>query len=125
MPRAIIPTLLLLAGLLLPAATGQAAAAELRLTRYAAPPGLVVGPHPPVWRYYRQPRALPFERSEQAASVWASDACWKDCRAACAWDLNGCIHYNTQGLCILYSAACDRYCQRDCRTQGGPLLPFE
>ena len=95
------------------------------LSRYAAPPGLVVGPHPPVWRYYRQPRALPFARSEQAASVWASDACWNDCRARCAWDLHGCLHYDTQGICILYSAACDRYCQRDCRAQGGPLLPFE
>lgn len=124
MPRAIILTLLLLAGLLLQP-TGQASASELRLTRYAAPPGLVVGPHPPVWRYYRQPRALPFARSEQAVSIWSSDACWRDCRAACAWDLHGCLYRDTQGICIQYSAACDRSCQFDCRAQGGPLLPFE
>jgi hypothetical protein len=123
MPRALVLTLLVLAGLAWPV-TGQAPAAELKPSRYAAPAG-VVGPHPPVWRYNRQPRALPFERSEQAASVWASDACWNDCRAHCAWDLHGCLHYNSQGICILYSAACDRYCQRDCRLESGPLLPFE
>ena len=85
----------------------------------------MVGPHPPVWRYNRQPRPPPFERSERAASIWASDACWSDCGATCAWNLNGCLYRDTQGTCILYSAACDRYCQRDCRSQGGPFLPFE
>jgi hypothetical protein len=124
MPRAIALTILLLAGLLLPP-VGQVSAAELRLSRYSVLVPPVVGPHPPVWRYNRQPRSLPFPRSERSASVWASDACWSDCRAACAWNLNGCLHYNTQGVCILYSAACDRYCQRDCRGQGGPFLPFE
>ncbi len=122
MPRALVFAILLFAGLAWPA--GQAPAAEIYASRYAVVPP-VVGPHPPVWRYNRQPRALPFERSEQTASVWASDACWKGCRATCAADLDGCIHYNAQGICVLYSAACDRYCQRDCRGQGGPLLPLE
>jgi hypothetical protein len=120
--RAIVLTGLLLAGLILPA--GQGSTAELKHSRYTAVPP-VVGPHPPVWRYNGPPQPLPFARSERSASVWASDACWNDCRASCAWDLNGCLHYDSQGTCILYSAACDRYCQRDCRTQGGPLLPFD
>lgn len=122
MSRAIGLTVLLLSGLLLPA--GPAAATELGISQYAAAPP-VVGPHPPVWRYNRQPRALPFPRGRRAASIWASRTCWNDCRASCAWDLNGCLRYNTQGICILYSAACDRYCQRDCRPLGGPLLPID
>ena len=123
MTRAIGVTMLLLTGLLLPA--GQASSANLRVSRYSAVPPPVVGPHPPIWRYNAPPQPPPFERSKRSAAIWASDACWNDCRASCAWDLNGCLHYNTQGTCILYSAACDRYCQRDCRIQSGPFLPFE
>lgn len=120
--RAIFLTGLLLAGLLLP--IGQGSAAELKLSRYSAVPS-VVGPHPPVWRYNAPPQPPPFEPSERSAAIWGADACWNDCRATCAWNLNGCLHYDTQGVCILYSAACDRYCQRDCRAQGGPFLPFD
>jgi hypothetical protein len=123
MTRAIVLTMLLLAGALIPA--GQGAAAEIKLSRYTALPPPVVGPHPPIWRYNAPPQPSPFARSERSASVWDSRACWSDCRAYCAWNLNGCLHYDTQGTCILYSAACDRYCQRDCRPSGGPFLPFE
>jgi hypothetical protein len=121
MPRAIALTILLLAGLLLPAA---GPAAGLRVSHYAAVPP-VVGPHPLVWRYNGPPQPLPFPRSERAQSVWASGACWSECGSYCAWHLNGCLHHDSQGICILYSAACDRYCQRACRDRGGPFLPID
>jgi hypothetical protein len=123
MRRAIVLTMLLFSGLLMP--VGQAAAADVQLSHYysAIPP--VIGPHPPIWRYNSPPQPPPFLHSKRSGAIWASDACWNHCRASCAWDLNGCVHYNTQGVCILYSAACDRYCQADCRIQGGPFLPIE
>ncbi len=123
MTRAIALTLLLLAGLSLSAAR-PVAAAELRVSHYAAIPP-VVGPHPPVWRYNAPPQPAPFPRSERAQAVWASGVCWSECGSYCAWHLNGCLHHDSQGICILYSAACDRYCQRACRTQGGPFLPID
>jgi hypothetical protein len=66
---------------------------------------------------------LPFPRSERAQSVWASDACWTDCGAHCAWGLVSCIRNDDQGRCIAATNSCDRYCQRMCRTYGGPLVP--
>ncbi len=121
MTRSILLTGLLLAALLPP--VGPVAAAELRVSGYAMP--AVVGPHPPIWRYNSSYQALPFERSARAQAVWDSGACWSQCGATCAWDLNACLYHDTQGRCLVFADACDRYCQRSCRTQGGPLLPIE
>ena len=122
MKRSIVLTVLLLAGLLLPPAK-PASAAELRVLRYSAP--AIVGPHPPIWRYNSQNQELPFTRSARAQAVWDSDACWRECGATCAWDLNACLYKDTQGRCLVYTDACDRYCQRTCRKQAGPFLPFD
>ena len=65
---------------------------------------------------------LPFQRSERAQSVWASRACWSECGASCAWGMAGCLQRDSQGLCLQFTDTCDRYCQRECRTSGGPLL---
>ena len=119
MTRAMAFSALLLAGLLLPA-TGTAE----QLSRAAAQPS-VVGPHPPIWRYNGPPQEPPFPRSHRSEAIYASGACWTDCGAYCAWNLNGCLYKDSQGICILYSAACDRYCQRACRTEGGPFLPID
>lgn len=113
--------LLLLAGLVLPAGAGHAA--EMRGSRYAAP--RVVGPHPPVWRYNAPPQPLPFPRSARAQSAWDADGCWRECQSYCTSDLNRCIYQAEQGICLVYGDACDRYCQRTCRTRGGPLLPLD
>lgn len=78
-----------------------------------------------IWRYNKHPEALPFERSERAASVWASGACWNDCGSYCAWGMAGCLERDSQGQCLKLTDKCDRYCQRQCRTSGGPLLPIE
>jgi hypothetical protein len=121
MSRAVVLTVSLLAGLV--ALAAGAAAEPLRSARDALPP--VVGPHPPIWRYNGPPQEPPFPRSRRSEAIYASGTCWTDCGAYCAWNLNGCLYKDTQGICILYSAACDRYCQRACRTEGGPFLPID
>lgn len=73
---------------------------------------------------------LPFPRSERAQSFWASGACWSECGSYCAWGAAGCLAGdnaagNTQGQCLKLTDTCDRYCQRQCRTSGGPLLPLD
>jgi hypothetical protein len=123
MTRAILLTILLLSGLLFSVA-GPVSGAELSAARYSPVPA-VVGPHPPIWRYNGPPQEPPFPHSGRSQAIWASDACWSECGAYCAWNLNGCLYHDSQGICILYSAACDRYCQRACRTAGGPFLPIE
>jgi hypothetical protein len=70
-------------------------------------------------------RELPFPRSPRAEAVWASRACWGECQSTCTWDLVGCLRVDAQGRCLKHTAACDRACQRDCRTRGGPYLPIE
>lgn len=72
-----------------------------------------------------QPRVLPFPRSERAQSVWASSACWSECGSYCAWGQAGCLTRDAQGHCLQLTDSCDRYCQRQCRTSGGPLLPLD
>ena len=85
-----------------------ASAAGLR-TELAAPPA----------------KMLPFPRSERARSVWASSACFKDCGAYCAWGQTSCLYRDAQGQCLKLTDDCDRYCQRSCRSAGGPLLPLD
>ena len=77
------------------------------------------------WRYNAHSSELPFPRSEPAQSVWASDRCWKECGSYCAWGMAGCLQQDSQGLCLKLTDKCDRYCQRECRTNAGPYLPFE
>ena len=69
------------------------------------------------------PLTLPFPRSERSRSVWASGICWNECGAYCAHGMVGCLARDAQGQCLQYTDRCDRYCQNQCRTQGGPLLP--
>ena len=122
MKRSIVMTFLLLASFLL-APAGPLAAAEHGVSRYSMP--VVVGPHPPMWRYNAPNQELPFARGARAQAVWDAGACWSECGATCAWDLNACLYQDTQGRCLVFTDACDRYCQRACRTQGGPFLPFD
>lgn len=80
---------------------------------------------PSVWRMGSQRDVPPFPRSERAQSVWASGACWSECGAYCAWGQSGCLERDAQGQCLKLTDKCDRYCQRECRTSGGPWLPIE
>ena len=106
MTRALLPLGLLFASILLVAGNPPAAAGEVAMTTSAA-----------------RALALPFPRSERAQSVWASGACWNDCGAHCAWGLAACLTRDAQEHCLKLGDACDRYCQRQCRTGGGPLVP--
>jgi hypothetical protein len=76
-------------------------------------------------RLVRPAPALPFPRSERAQSVWASAQCWSECGAYTAWDLVACLERDSQGQCLKRADRADRYCQRECRTSGGPLLPLD
>jgi hypothetical protein len=91
----------------------------------ALPAAPAVAGEATIWRYNRQSPQPPFPLSERAASVWASGACWIDCGSYTAWNLAACLERDTQRHCLKRADAADRYCQRECRTSGGPLLPFD
>lgn len=112
MKRSIILIALLLGSILLPTA-GPAVAGDQKAL------------HNSPWRYTARSQELPFPRSERAQSVWASGACWSECGSYCAWGQSGCLERDAQGQCLKLTDKCDRYCQRACRTSGGPLLPFD
>jgi hypothetical protein len=108
MKRSIILIALLIAGIFLPSGGPTTAADGVKL-----------------WRYSAKSQEPPFSRSERAQSVWASGACWSDCGSHCAWGQTGCLQHDAQGQCIKLTDACYRYCQRECRSSGGPLLPLD
>jgi hypothetical protein len=112
MKRPFILIALLIGGILL-APVGLASAAEQAAIRSSP------------WRYNAQRQEPPFSRSEEAQSVRASGACWSECGSHCAWGQTGCLQHDAQGQCVKLTDACDRYCQRECRASGGPLLPFD
>jgi len=76
-----------------------------------------------IWRSGSPGRALPFPRDARAQSVWADGACWSDCQSFCTWGEAACLQQDAQGRCLTFTDRCDRTCQRECRTRGGPLLP--
>ncbi len=95
------------------AALTPAAATEAVLTRAGAPVS---------WRYNAPNRTLPFPRSEREQSIRDADACRDDCGAHCTWGVAACLVHDAQGHCIKLGDTCDRYCQRECRTMGGPFV---
>jgi len=110
MKRALIVAILLTATTSL-LASSQVMAADASAARYAVRSGD---------RIY----VLPFPRSERAQAVWGETTCWQDCQRTCAWGLTECLHRDAQGVCLQITDRCDRYCQRSCRSQGGPYLPI-
>ena len=66
----------------------------------------------------------PYPAGKRAASVWASDVCWRDCRTSCTWRMESCVGTMSADACRPQLDACDRACQRSCRTRGGPWLGF-
>jgi hypothetical protein len=68
-------------------------------------------------------KVLPFPRSARSQPVWASGVCWNECGAYCTAGLVGCLKRDAQGQCLKATDRCDRFCQNQCRTEGGPLLP--
>jgi hypothetical protein len=67
----------------------------------------------------------PYPQGQRAASVWASDACWRDCKASCTYKMQYCVGSADPDACRPHLDNCDRSCQRTCRgLSGGPLLGF-
>ena len=106
MRMAIVLWALVLGGILLP---------------LSAPPATAAGAT--VWRYTAHGETPPFPRSEQAQSIWNGGACWSECGSHCTWGLAACLAHDAQGHCLKLGDTCDRYCQRQCRSSGGPLVP--
>lgn len=65
---------------------------------------------------------LPFSRTARAQAVWADGACWTECQSYCTWDQAVCLEGASQGVCLKATDRCDRYCQRACRSRGGPYV---
>jgi hypothetical protein len=75
-----------------------------------------------LWRGNMQFHSLPFPRSERAAAIWNERACWSECGAHTAWGMAACLQYDAQGRCLRLADKADRFCQRRCRSLGGPLV---
>ena len=89
----------------------------------AAPPALAGDGA--VWRYNKHSNEPPFPLGGRAESIWGGGACWSECGSFTAWNLVACLERDKQGRCLKRADAGDRYCQRLCRTGGGPLLPID
>jgi hypothetical protein len=68
-------------------------------------------------------RVIP--RSPAASLVWAGDACWRGCAMDCGRHFQVCLSADAPANCIAQNDACDRFCQRECRLYGGPLLSLD
>jgi hypothetical protein len=67
----------------------------------------------------------PYPQGKRSTSVWASDACWRDCKSACTWKMEYCVRSNSADECRPHLDSCDRTCQRECRGPwSGPILGF-
>jgi hypothetical protein len=106
--KALAALVLLIAGLMAPAAAGDYSFANRMAVIF---PGGAV-------------HVSPYPAGKRAAAVWASDACWRDCTASCNWRMAACIRATDADACRPHLDACDRACQRSCRGHGGPLLGF-
>ena len=80
---------------------------------------------------WRRPVAAPatayrvIPRSPAASLVWAGGACWRGCAMDCGRHFHVCLSADAPENCIAQNDACDRFCQRECRRYGGPLLPID
>lgn len=110
MRRALIALLLLLSA-------GVAGAADVSASYQ--------GTRPEIWRYNRHSNELPFPRSTRAQAIYGERPCWSGCQSYCTWGEAACLEADAQGRCLKLTDKCDRYCQRECRTRGGPLLSFD
>ena len=98
-------------------ALGPAQAADIN--GYARPA------QPEIWRYNHHGDMLPFPRTRRSQAVFASDACWAECQSFCTWNEAACLQVDAQGRCLRVTDRCDRACQRDCRTRGGPFVSLD
>jgi hypothetical protein len=106
-----LAAVLLIAGLVAPAAAGEYTLANRPQVIFPGPNGGVA-------------HVSPYPAGKRAAAIWASDACWRDCKTDCTWKMEACLAASDADTCRPHLDACDRACQRTCRTRGGPFLGF-
>jgi hypothetical protein len=109
--KCVAAVLVLFAGLVASAAAGDYTLANRPEVIFPGPKGGIV-------------HISPYPAGKRAASVWASDACWRDCKTSCTWQMESCLAATDADACRPHLDACDRACQRSCRTRGGPFLGF-
>lgn len=97
-------------------------AALLTIGLSSADAAEVIGSRKPVAATATYYRVIP--RSPAASLVWAGDACWRGCAMDCGRHYRACLATTAPENCIAQNDACDRFCQRECRFYGGPLLPL-
>ena len=67
----------------------------------------------------------PYPQSGRSATVWNRTACWNDCSTDCKARMTGCMTSASPDACRPHLDACDRSCQRSCRSfWQGPLAGF-
>ena len=104
--------LLVLGFLATPATAGDYTLANRPVTVFPGPKGGIA-------------HTSPYPAGKRAASVWASDVCWNECTSSCSWKMETCVTTGSSAdACRPQLDACDRACQRSCRTRGGPWLGF-
>lgn len=109
--------LLALLAAIISAAFNPANAADMKISSRTT--------QPEIWRYDRHGDLLPFSRTRRSQAVFVSDACWQDCQSFCTWNEAACLQVDAQGRCLRVTDSCDRSCQRQCRTRGGPFVSFD
>ncbi len=67
----------------------------------------------------------PYPASKFAAAVWSDDYCWRTCTGQSGWRYQDCWRVNGPEACRQDLDANNRFCQRTCRSRGGPLLPLD
>ena len=67
----------------------------------------------------------PYPLSKRAASKWDDDFCWRACTGQSGWRFQDCARVAGPETCRFSFDADNRYCQRTCRSRGGPLLPLD
>ena len=107
--RMLAALLFLVTGIAAPAAAGEYSFANRPQIEFPGPRGGSV-------------HISPFPMGKRAQAIWASDSCWRDCGARCAWRYEACSSNLGHEVCLPHFDACERACLKACRTRGGPLL---
>ena len=110
--KPLVALLLLLLGLIASATAGEIGMENRPLVTFPGPKGRIV-------------HQTPYPQTSRAATVWNGDACWRECSASCTWKMDYCVGASDADQCRPHLDACDRSCQRSCRSWWqGPLLGF-
>ena len=67
----------------------------------------------------------PYPMSKQAAAVWGDDYCWRTCTGESGWQFQDCWRTKGPEVCRQLSEVNNRFCQRTCRSRGGPWLALD